>query len=301
MLDDLDSGLEIGRLTERLLRRADVSGRLPTPVDDIVAAADLKQPSESLLTESAISDVPRHLQAAMRKLRFRVEAVLDRHAREVHVSPDIQHEGRRRFKQVHEVAHDILPWQREMGYADDNMTLSWTTRVLFEQEANQGGAELLFQRELFANMASDYKIGFGAVIDLADRFGASYHATFRRYVETHKHPMAGLVLDSSPCQREPIGYRRREAVNSPAWAERYNRTWPKVLCASPFTFIGELPRVDGLVPPRCGFSYPDLNNEPTQLQVELFTNSYRVFCLLWVPRRERLKRKRVIIPAGASP
>lgn len=32
----------------------------------------------------------------------------------------------------------------------------------------------------------------------------------------------------------------------------------------------------------------------TGLNVEMWSNTYRVFVLIWKPRRERLKRKRVI-------
>lgn len=300
MLDDLASGPDIARHTERLLKRADVKDTLPTPVDDIVAAAKLEEPAESLLSESAISEAPAHIRAAMRKLRGKASAVLDRKAREIHLNPDIQHEGQRRFKKTHEVTHHILPWQEELAYADDNMTLSWKTRKEFEREANQGGAELLFQRELFQSMAADYGIGFAAVVELADMFGASYHSSFRRYVETHKQPMAGLVLDASPCQRDPVGYRRQEAVHSAAWTERYSSAWPRVLCPQPYTFVNEVPRVHEVKPPRCTLAYPNLNHESTELQAELFSNTYRVFVLVWVARRERLKRKRVIVPASAT-
>jgi len=302
MLYDLDSGPNIARLTARLLSRADADGRLPTPVEDIVAAADLSAPAESLLSDAAISEAPAHLRAKLNTLKYKVQAVVDRRAREVHVHPDINHDGQRRFKQTHEVTHDILPWHKQLAYADDNRTLSWTTHVRFEQEANQGGAELLFQRELFTDMAADYKIGFPAVVELADRFGASYHASFRRYVETHRHSLAGLVLDSSPCQSEPLGYKRREVICSRPWTEHFDRptSWPHVLCVEPYSFISEVRRVDGFTPPKCDWTYPNLNNEPTQLRVELFSNSYRVFVLIWVPRRETFKRKRLIVPSSAT-
>lgn len=302
MLDDLDSGPEIARLTARLLSRADADGRLPTPVEDIIAAANLVAPAESLLSDSAISEAPAHLRAKLKKLKYKVQAVVDRRAREVHVHPDINLEGQRRFKQTHEVAHDILPWQDEVAYADDNRTLSWTTHLRFEQEANQGGAELLFQRELFQDMAADYKIGFPAVVELADQFGASYHASFRRYVETHRHSLAGVVLDKSPCQTEPVGYRRREVVCSRRWTDHFDRptSWPKVLCPEPYGFINEVRRVDGFAPPRCEWTYLNANNEPTRLEVELFSNSYSVFVLIWVPRRETFKRKRLIVPSSAA-
>jgi IrrE N-terminal-like domain len=303
VLEDLASGSEIARATERLLRIAEVNDRLPTPVEDLMFAAELRQPEESVLSDAAINQAPAHLRKAIAKLRRKVSAVLDRRAREIHISPEIQHEGRKRFKQVHEISHHIFPWQSELAYADDCMTLSWSTRSQFEREANQGGAELLFQRKLFTEMAAQYKIGFGAVVDLADKFGGSYHASFRRYVETHRRPMAGFVLERSPCRIEPaVGYKRREAVNSKAWPVRFDPAyrWPRIMYSPPYDFIQEIPRVNGLVPPRTQLSYPDLNGEMADLSVELFSNSYDIFVLIWVPQRERLKRERVIVKASSS-
>jgi Zn-dependent peptidase ImmA (M78 family) len=301
MLDDLDSGRDIARHTQKLLRQAEVRDQLPTPVSQIVAAAELSEPAQSLLSESALADVPDYLAKKMRRLRGKAHALLDRKTREIHVSPDVEHGPQRRFKRLHEVTHDILPWQKDTGYADDNFTLSWHTHALFEQEANQGGAELLFQRELFATMAADYRIGFGAILDLAKMFEASYHASFRRYIETHRAPMAGLVLERSPCQRSPLGYQRKEAVNSRSWAERYERpfTWPKLIAGPPYTFVNVLPTL-GDEPMRSALTYPDLNNEPTTLQVEIWSNTYRVFVLMWVAQRERLKRKTVVVPGART-
>lgn len=302
MLDDLDSGRDIARHTEDLLRRADAAGRLPTPVEDIIAAAGLEEPADSLLSDSALAGVPEHLAAAMRKVRGKLHAVLDRRAREIHINPDVAIDGQRRFKQLHEVTHDILPWQGELAYADDAMTLSWRTHKRFEREANQGGAELLFQRELFTQMANDHKIGFPAVLELANQFGASYHASFRRYVETHRAPMAGLVLERSPCSREPVAYRRKEAVNSKSWAERYEpvRMWPDIIATPPYSFVSSIASL-GDDEQRSAMTYPDLNSQPTTLQVEMWSNTYKVFVLIWVAQRERLKRRPgIIVPRARA-
>lgn len=296
MLHDLDSGRDIARHVERLLRDAEAQGRLPTPVDDLIAAAKLTEPLDSLLSESALAGVPEYLAAKMRRLRGKTHALLDRKTREIHVNPDISHDGQRRFKKCHEVAHDILPWQQDTGYVDDQFTLAPTTRRLFEQEANQGGAELLFQRDLFTEMASDYRMGFATVLDLAEQFGASYHATFRRYVETHGTKVAGLVLEPSPCTATPLGYRRGEALNSTSWMTQFDPTssWPQILNATPYSFI-QLVRTVGDEAVTTTLRYPDLNNTMTDLNVELWSNTYRVFVLIWKPRRERLKRARVVI------
>jgi Zn-dependent peptidase ImmA (M78 family) len=301
VLDDLDSGKDIARHTERLLREAEALGRFPTPVEDIISAANLKQDDDPLFADSILAKAPAALAAKVRQLRGRAAAALDRQERVIYVDDGVDHDGRRRFKQLHEVTHDILPWQADTAYADTNASLSWRTRVGFEQEANQGGAELLFQRTRFEEIAGEYELGFGAVLDLANRFGASYHAAFRRYVETHRIPMAGVVLERSPCEASGTAYRRKEAVNSRSWVRRHEPVcgWPTVLRAVPYSFVDGIKTL-GDQPLRSSLTYADLKNEQSTLQVEMWSNTYNVFVLLWLPRRERLRRRRVVAAGSSS-
>jgi hypothetical protein len=122
---------EIERHTRELLKRAGTKGQFPTPVDDIVAAAGLEEPKDSMLSRLVIAEAPAHLRRALRRLTGRVRAVLDRKAREVHVDPSIHNAGRAAFHKLHEVGHDTLPWQKALGYADDDATLSPSIKLLF--------------------------------------------------------------------------------------------------------------------------------------------------------------------------
>jgi hypothetical protein len=298
VLEELDSAAEITRATERLLAAAGARGRLPTPVDDLVAAADLVEAEESALSESMLRRAPKHIRDAVAPFQFKIRALLDRKAREIHVAPGIEHPAQRDFKRLHEVLHDILPSQRKLAYADDHKTLSWMTNLRFEQAANQGAAELLFQRELFRQMAADYQVGVAAVVELAELFGASIHAAFRRYVETHRMSMAGVVLDPSPVRRLPLAYQRREAAHSQAWVQRFNppRCWPTVLEGARFPFLAAADQTPtGATSPRLEVAWPTLDGEPTRLLAESFSNSYRLLVLLWRPRRETLKRRRILV------
>jgi hypothetical protein len=298
VLEELDNAGEITKATERLLAAADVRSRLPTPVDDLVAAAGLEEPEESILSESMLRRAPKHVRDAVAPLKFKIRALLDRKARQIHVATGIEHHAQREFKRLHEVGHDILPSQRKLAYADDHKTLSWLTSLRFEQAANQAAAELLFQRELFRQMAADYQIGMAAVVELAEMFGGSIHAAFRRYIETHHSPMTGIVLDPSPVRRLPLAYHRREAVHSVAWAQHFSppRCWPSVLEAAKFPFLAAADQTPtGAASPRLEVTWPTLDGEPTRLVVESFSNSYRLLVLLWRPRREVLKRRRVLV------
>jgi hypothetical protein len=294
---------DIRRAAEKLLLKADVHGRLPTPVDDIIAAAGLVEPEHSLLSDFILAQAPAHLRSKIRKLRFKVRAVLDRSAREIHIDPSLHIRGQVAFKKLHEVGHDICPWQRDPGYADDDETLSWSTDQRVEREANQAAAELLFQGTLFQDMAAQYEIGIAAILDMAALIGSSGHAAFRRFVETHRWALAGVVMDVSPCSRDPLMYQRHEVVSSTAWDQRFGslRCWPTYLQPVPYSFISLGPEVAATRSVRGGtFRHPDLRNEQVDLKVEAYSNSYKLFALLWVPRKERLRHRRLIVPTNSD-
>jgi len=263
-----------------------------------VKAAGLTEPAESILSESVLRRAPKHIRDAVAPFKFKVKALLDRSARESHVAEDIEHHSQRDYKRLHEVGHHILPSQRKLAYADDNRTLSWTINTRFEQAANQAAAELFFQRELFRRIATDYQIGIAAIVELSELFGASIHATFRRYVETHRSAMAGIVLDPSPVRRVPLTYHRREAVHSPEWARRFAapRSWPSHLHVADYAFLAAADQTPVCASsPRLEIAWPALNGERPTLLVESFSNSYRLFVLLWRSRHEVLKRRRTLV------
>jgi hypothetical protein len=304
VLEDLESHAEIARLTDGLLRKADAYGRLPTPVADLLAAAELQEAPSTFLSAESIREAPSHLRGVLARISGKVHAVLDRGTREVHVNPSLDLVGQKAYKRLHETSHDLFGWQHvdngRTGFADNELTLSPRTQILFEREANQGAAELLFQRERFARIASDYTISCATVVELANMFGSSRHAAFRRYVETHRGAVAGVVLGRGPCGDNPLAFRRREAICSTTWRERFDdpAIWPRVLTAEPFGFVQQARACAALGLPSGEWKYPDRSNEMRTLKVEAMSNSYRTFVLVWVPAREVLKRRRVIAPAA---
>lgn len=256
-----------------------------------------------MLSSFIMEQAPAHIQRAFRKVSGRVQAVLDRKAREIHIDPAIRNEGRAAYRKLHEVTHDILPWQSQLGYAEDAATFLPSMRTTFEWQANQGAAELLFQGDLFTDIASDYATNMAAILELAGLVGASAHAAFRRYVEVHRSAVAGVVLDISPCSRDPLAYRRHEVICSQKWESRFGpvRDWPWILRAQPYAFVGSAQvarRTAEAV--STDATWPDLRNEPIQLRTEIYCNQYKFLVLIWVPRRELLQRRRIIAPRAAA-
>ncbi len=302
MLEDLDSAPEITRLTEQLLRRADADGRWPTPIEDIVAAAQLSEPQESPFSPAVLLHAPKHIRRAIQRLGHgRIRALLDRRERAVYLDPEIENGGRRSFLRLHEVTHHLLPWQQQLAYADSDATLSPATRALFEREANQGAAELFFQGQRFAAMAGDFRIDTASICQLANDVGASLRATLRQFAETHAGAVCGLVLEPSPIGVDPLRCRRREVSQSRSWTSQFGNasTWPQILSAEVFPFlVAAAPNTEQLAP--MSATWIDIDNTPVEIRAQAMRNRYEVLVVLWVPTGERLKRKRILQPVGSA-
>lgn len=287
MLEDLPSGDEIARRTDRLLKRADAYDRFPTPVDDIVAAAGLSDAPDFVIDESVLATIPRNLRAAVRRASSKLQGALDRRERVVHVSELVTHDSKRNFVRLHEVTHHLLPHQEQMVYADNQETLSANIKSMFEQEANQGAAELLFQRARFAEDARGLELGVAAVASLALRYGASVHATFRRFAETSRMPV--LVLRLSNQQNSDGSYMRFEQPCSDEWLRRFGPPrYPRRLLPARHSFLGAInhPIEEARV--------TDLTGGEARVSVEALQTPYATFVMLWVPTRRVLARPRQV-------
>jgi hypothetical protein len=286
MLQDLEAADEISRQADQLLRAAGAYGRFPTPVDDLVSASRLSEAADYVLDESLIRKAPDYLRTLLRSARHKIQGLLDRHARVIHVSPDIEHEGKRRFVRLHETTHHILPHQQDLLYADNHETLSPATNRLFEREANQGAAELLFQRQQFAKDAAGLHVSVAAIWQLATRYGSSFHAAIRRYAETHRGAVAVIVLEPSPFPQHPPRWRREEVMASPAWICRFGPpTWPRLVDARAYPFVAALD-----FPELSSVQVRDLAETMVEISVDVCKTPYHSFLLLWVPPPRRLLR-----------
>lgn len=283
----LQSLKEIRDVARDVLRRADVGDRLPTPVDDIVAGCGLLESDDYVFDESKILQAPRELRKLLRSAGRKIRGALDRRERILHVNPLIDVPAQRQFIRCHEAMHDALPWQRDLlVLGDTKQTLAADVEFLFEREANQGGAELLFQLDLLGRVSRDYPTEITTPVALAQLFGASIHATFRRWIEDHSGLVCGIVLDATPASTSPLAYGRYEIVESASWTRRYGpNRFPKRLTSTTHPFISQLnaPQLDHI---DAYWGIDDRDCEMTTVRVQSFCNSYRTFVLFWLPVRE---------------
>ena len=281
MWRELGSAGEINSRVDRLLRAADAYGRFPTPVEDIVVAAELTEADDYVLEESFIKKAPAYLHKLLRSAKQKIQGLVDRRARVVHVSPAIENVGKKRFVKLHETVHHICPHQQDLLYADDHETLSRSTYRLFEREANHGAAELLFQRDTFARDAADLAISTATVWHLAERYGSSFHAALHRYAEVHPGIVAAVVLERTPRSTAPPTWRHEEILSTKKWNEKFGAPiWPALMRSDRYPFLAVLDysEIDET-------TMQNLSGDVETVKVDVCQTPYKNFILLWVPQR----------------
>ncbi len=293
---DLESRKEIEQRVDRLLRQAGARFRFPTPIEDIVAAQQLQlsKSATSPLAIAILSTAPQALKEKLRGFRFNLLAMLDRPERFIHVDPN-DLEVRRRFSTCHEVGHDLCSWQSELYYLDGPEQLKPQIHDLFEREANYAGAELLFQREVFCQVARGYQPGAATIKVMAAYFGASIHATFRQYVTTSSELLLGFVLSHQPWRETPTTYQF--AVRDTFASERFTAAFPLLDLPPRWLATQNYPdlasawdQLQNTSSSSEGYlQIPSRTGEDYLLRFELFSNSYHLFLLAFKPEQKRLR------------
>lgn len=291
MAGALDSAEDIRKATERLLRKADAFGVYPTPVERIIEAAGLSEADEDLFEDEIVRSLPERFQTALLSLKTKVLAALDRREKVIYVNKVDGNDGSLAFRRLHEVTHNILPWQQDLVNVDDHSTLAPSVRRLFEQEANQGAAELLFQREHFTQVSHDYKVSVLSVIELHTKFGSSIHAAFRRYIESHSGSVYGIVLKPRQQIQGNEDFERNEIVQSARWIDQFGdcSNVKRIVSASKSELVRcavaaqAMPceAVEGKA------QKTDLSGRVRKLKIEAFFNRYAILVLAWDPRSHR--------------
>ena len=231
-----DSQEEISILADRILRQAGAVGKLPTPIDDLIAAAGVKDEQnpealrESFLASLAVS-VRDGFQLALQKIR----GFADLRDRVVHV-PNNSLPPRRLFIKGHELGHQVISWQQvNSGYQDDDYSLSSAAEDLFDIEASFFSAEVIFQGARFRKRAMEYQASLKTAFFLASEHGVSRQATLRRLTEESDEIVSAIhywpnryVLDKKGCSALKLG----AITCSPRFLTKYSDIEPPNLIDS---------------------------------------------------------------------
>lgn len=198
-----DSQVEISTLADRIIRQAGALGKLPTPIDDLIVAAGVRdEQNPEALRESFLASLAASARESFHLVLQKIRGIADLREKVVHI-PNNCTPPRRLFVKGHELGHQVIPWQQvNVGYQDDDYSLSAETEDLFDIEASFFSAEVIFQGKSFRKRALDYAASLEAAFLLSQDHGASRHATLRRLIEESDETVAavpywpnGYVLD----------------------------------------------------------------------------------------------------------
>lgn len=308
-----DSSLTPGQLAkvrseaERALRQAGALGTLPTPIDEIMRVAQVRELEEDVLSPSFIDKMVAKAERAGHVIRRAVAKVVGLfHAIDGLIFIDRTVMAvRQRFVRLHESAHGFLPWQRPM-YAlvqDSEDSLDVETADLFDREANTFASEVLFQLDKFRDMAEEYDEGKGrhlgifTPVDLSKRFNASIYASVRQYVRKHRRTCAVVILNKPELGAE-LGFRatlRRVEASNTFNTLFAGRVWPESY--TPDDDIGRLVPIGRRASGRRQMGLTDANGVLHDCVAEAFSSGPQVFVLIHVARAMTGK---TIIPGAAA-
>jgi len=210
---------------------------------------------------------------------LKIQAMLDARKRHIVFRLGLGQQ-KRNWGSLHEIAHDVLPWQRQLLYYCPLIFMPEHIQQQFEIEADIFAAEAFFFGESFKKYASEGNFGLATAIDLANRlYETSFHATFAHYVEQSDVPCCLIIW-------------RIDSRQDDAW---YPGDLSIVYYVRSRTFCGHLePRqvlrdkelVDTILNNTTsnGIVKHDLylnanNKEPIVIPAESFYNGYNVFTL----------------------
>lgn len=227
-MEHLQSRKDIENISHEILKASKSLDVFPTPIDNIVQYSELiiaegidLKSLEKKYKSFVFSDV---LKSGLSKVR----GFLDRSEKLIYLDMD-QKVSRQSFVKLHETGHNVLPWQKEtLQFLDDDESLNLDVKEEFEAEANYFASITLFQNDRFINEVKKYELGIPSALQVSKHFGASGHATLRRYVETSKKRCALLVLESLNKKGQVVNGDFRNAFYSRSFMEEFGIiNWPE--------------------------------------------------------------------------
>lgn len=283
---------EIDNLAFDILKQSNSLGVFPTPINKIIDHVELRLDEKTDLKKipkNYLSKGGEKLKSVVRKLR----GVLDRKEKIIYVDPN-QHVSRKRFVKLHEVGHEVIPWQRKLYemYEEDELTISFNNNEEFEVEANYFASGTLFQLNRFEEKSLELPLEIGSPMHLAKVFGGSIHASLRRYVTRSKKRCALLVLENPSADNMSCSIRDF-FCSSPFRKEFGEIQWPDKV-GFEYDFVQDYVirnrrfHKDGI------FSLNQKKLLNTILSYHYFYNSYNAF-VLFFPKGEKQNIKTKIV------
>lgn len=245
----------------------------PTPADKLAAFIDLEiSPKDLSKIKPVYLDKD---DSVIKKLFSQIRGLLVREAKVIFLDRSCIVE-RQRFTLLHEVGHN-LPWQVAAATmrADDDFTLSPETKEQFEAEASYFASETLFQGDKFISMAQTRPLTIETPIQIAPYFGASIHATLRRYVEFSPAKCALLVMKAPLATHATLrNLFYSQSFLSDIGCIHFEETLEDMRYPFVESYIHRVKSGHGQF-------YATVNDNVIQLRYEFFYNGYNGFVLIY--------------------
>jgi hypothetical protein len=290
----VDASSDIEAAAKTLLRGSKALGVYPTPVERIIAEAELKVEEGVDLSRVRPGFFTKTFEGIGRVSRS-VLGLLDYREKLIYLDLS-QKEPRQRFIKLHEVGHNVLPWQADAYRWDDAKTLDPGTTEGFEREASFFASCALFQLDRFDEEAAKLPLGIISALALGKKFGASCQAAIRRYVQHSKKRCAVLVLEPL---NDDLDAKVRDCFESPAFAAEFGELpWPEYCDAS-------LPFVQDMLRKRRLHEDGDLilqTGTPggVALEYQYFCNGFNSFVFLFPPGECIRSRTRIVLTGSRT-
>lgn len=293
---DLPSKSDIEKISLDLLKQSKALDIFPTPVDKILSYSELRLEKGidlSNIDQSFLSKFSDKVSQKFIETLGLVRGLIDRREKIIYLDLS-QNFNRQNFVKLHEVGHDALYWQREiLEHLDDDTTLDSFTKEEFEAEANYFASSTLFQHDRFEHEMQKLELGIKSPMALAKVFGASIHATLRRYVEYSKNRCALLVLEKNPIKDNLIFCLKRDYFQSPKFTETYGNLDLPDTFGYTWSFTKDYAFKKRFH--EGGTITLTTENGPTDFTYHFFNNSFNAFVFIFPKGEVNKTRTRIIL------
>ncbi len=290
----LTSKKDIDNISYDILKSSKALDVFPTPIEKIVQHSELYIAGGIDLKSLEKKYKSAHFTEALKSGLSKIRGFLDRREKVIYLDMD-QISSRQNFVTLHETGHNVLPWQsKTMEFLDDDETLDHDTQEEFEQEANYFASVTLFQNDRFDNEVKKFELGMPCVMQLSNYFGASVHATFRRYVENSKFRCALLVLKNLSLKGEVANGDFRNAFHSESFLNNFGSIeWPKNfgykwIFIRDHLFLKKKWKTNGSI------NLKTLNGD-VDFTYHYFDNTYNAFVLIFPKGETKTTRTKIVL------
>jgi hypothetical protein len=300
----------VERRAHKILDKSAAWGRFPTPVDDILAAANLRVEAKSLqdaegllayLTGKAAMAAEQALQKikAVKSALSKVFGIYDPADATIHIDLEVS-KSKQTFLKLHETGHHELPAHRTLFrlFQDCDKTLAPDVADRFEREANNFARFALFQGDGYAGMAADHKMAVRTPMALASKFGASIYASCREFARTNHRECLVMVLNPAEyCNIAGLRCAVRRIEPSPSFRASFiipSDEW--ITLDHPLGRM--IPRYGKRMVQPSTFAMKDRNGDARECVAESFDTKHNVIILIYPVKA--LTASTIIMPSLAK-